>query len=106
MVTLAYYRGVVGALVVYDISHRLTFDNVTRWLAKLKMHAESNVVKILVGNKSDLDHIREVPVQDGRKLAESRGLFLIETSALYNTNVMLVFQIVVREYEKNECQEA
>jgi len=100
-VTSAYYRGAVGALIVYDISRRLTFDNVARWLEELKMHADGNVVKMLVGNKSDLAHIREVPVEDGKKLAESEGLFFIETSALDNTNVLPAFQIVVKEIYTN-----
>lgn len=100
-VTSAYYRGAVGALVVYDISRRLTFDNVARWLEELKTHADNNVVKMLVGNKSDLEHIREVPVEDGKKLAESEGLSFIETSALDNTNVMPAFQIVVKEIYNN-----
>ncbi|GLJ47328.1 hypothetical protein SUGI_0999230 [Cryptomeria japonica] len=96
-VTSAYYRGAVGALIVYDISRRLTFENVARWLEELKMHTDTNVVRMLVGNKCDLEHIREVSVEDGKNLAEAEGLFFIETSALDNTNVMSAFQIVVRE---------
>eukprot|EP00252_Welwitschia_mirabilis_P003337 TRINITY_DN13416_c0_g1_i1.p1 TRINITY_DN13416_c0_g1~~TRINITY_DN13416_c0_g1_i1.p1 ORF type:complete len:215 (+),score=26.40 TRINITY_DN13416_c0_g1_i1:408-1052(+) len=100
-VTSAYYRGAVGALIVYDISRRLTFENVSRWLDELKTHTDTNVVRMLVGNKSDLEHIREVPVEDGKRLAESEGLFFIETSALDNTNVLPAFQIVIREIYSN-----
>ncbi|CAN1303389.1 Ras-related protein RABA5a [Linum perenne] len=52
-VTSAYYRGAVGALVVYDISRRQTFESVGRWLNELQTHSDMNVVTILVGNKSD-----------------------------------------------------
>eukprot|EP01018_Ginkgo_biloba_P035319 Gb_34717 [translate_table: standard] len=100
-VTSAYYRGAVGALVVYDISRRLTFENVGRWLEELKTHTDTIVVTMLVGNKSDLESIREVPVEDGKGLAEAQGLFFVETSALDNTNVTSAFQIVVKEIYNN-----
>jgi hypothetical protein len=44
-------RGAVGALLVYDISKSVTFENVERWLKELRDHAESNIVIMLVGNK-------------------------------------------------------
>jgi Ras-related protein Rab-11A len=44
-------RGAVGALLVYDISKQLTFENVERWLKELRDHAENNIVIMLVGNK-------------------------------------------------------
>ncbi|KAL1566864.1 Ras-related protein RABA5a [Salvia divinorum] len=59
VVTSAYYRGVVGALVVYDISRRQTFESVSRWLSELHTHSDMNVVTILVGNKSDNKDARE-----------------------------------------------
>jgi small GTP-binding protein len=54
-ITSAYYRGAVGALLVYDISKQSTFENVDRWLKELKDHAESNIVIMLVGNKVSFD---------------------------------------------------
>lgn len=56
-----------------------------------------NVVIILVGNKSDLKDAREVTTAEGKALAEAKGLFFIETSALDSSNVTSAFQIVVRE---------
>ena len=44
-------RGAVGALLVYDISKQVTFENVERWLKELRDHAEPNIVIMLVGNK-------------------------------------------------------
>uniref|UniRef100_A0A8C2P4H0 Ras-related protein Rab-25 n=1 Tax=Capra hircus TaxID=9925 RepID=A0A8C2P4H0_CAPHI len=52
-ITSAYYRGAVGALLVYDIAKHLTYENVERWLKELRDHADSNIVIMLVGNKSD-----------------------------------------------------
>ncbi|KAI0497695.1 ras-related protein RABA5a [Dendrobium catenatum] len=96
-VTSAYYRGAVGALIVYDISRRQTFENVGRWLNELNTHSDMNVVTILVGNKSDLKDSREVSMEEGKALAEVEGLFFMETSALDSSNVATAFQTVVKE---------
>ncbi|XP_057483517.1 ras-related protein RABA5b-like [Actinidia eriantha] len=100
-VTSAYYRGAVGALIVYDISRRTTFDSVKRWLEELNTHCDTTVARMLVGNKCDLENIRDVSVDDGKSLAEEEGLFFIETSALDSTNVIASFEIVIREIYNN-----
>ncbi|KAL8228243.1 hypothetical protein R6Q57_015827 [Mikania cordata] len=96
-VTSAYYRGAVGALLVYDISRRQTFHSIGRWLNELHTHSDMNVVAILVGNKSDLNEAREVSTEEGKLLAESEGLFFMETSALDSSNVPAAFETVVKE---------
>lgn len=56
---------------------------------------------MLVGNKHDLENIREVSVEEGTALAEEEGMFFIETSALDSTNVSKAFEIVIHDiYEK------
>ena len=64
-----YYRGAVGALLVYDISKHVTYENVVRWLKELRDHADSNIVIMLVGNKSDLRHLRAVPTEEAKAFA-------------------------------------
>jgi len=96
-ITSAYYRGAVGALLVYDISKAVTYENVERWLNELRDHADSNIVIMLVGNKSDLRHLRAVPTEQAAALAEKHGLSFIETSALDSTNVELAFQKILTE---------
>ena len=59
-ITSAYYRGAVGALLCYDIAKSVTYKNVERWLTELRENAAENIVIMLVGNKSDLKHLREV----------------------------------------------
>ncbi|KAM2350165.1 hypothetical protein ACFX1X_013595 [Malus domestica] len=76
-VTSAYYRGAVGALIVYDITLKTTFESVGRWLDELKTHSDTTVAMMLVGNKCDLENIRAVSVEDGRSLAEAEGLFFM-----------------------------
>lgn len=96
-ITSAYYRGAVGALLVYDITKRQTFDNVQRWLRELREHADSNIVIMMTGNKSDLNHLRAVAEKDGQTLAEKEGLSFLETSALEALNVEKAFQTILTE---------
>ena len=71
-----YYRGAVGALLVYDIAKHLTYENVERWLKELRDHADSNIVIMLVGNKSDLRHLRAVPTDEARAFAGETDNFI------------------------------
>ncbi|XP_016459336.1 ras-related protein RGP1 [Nicotiana tabacum] len=96
-VTSAYYRGAVGAMLVYDITKRQSFDHVARWLEELRGHADKNIVIMLVGNKTDLGSLRAVPTEDAKEFAEKENLFFIETSALEATNVETVFVNVLTE---------
>jgi len=96
-VTSAYYRGAVGALIVYDISRKATFENVGRWLDELRVHSDASVVVMLVGNKCDLENIREVTKEEATAFAQKENLSFIETSAMNATNVVDAFQTVVKE---------
>ncbi|KAK4372189.1 hypothetical protein RND71_007573 [Anisodus tanguticus] len=96
-VTSAYYRGAVGAMLVYDITKRQSFDHVARWLEELRGHADKNIVIMLVGNKTDLGSLRAVPTEDAKEFAEKENLFFIETSALEATNVETAFVNVLTE---------
>lgn len=96
-ITTAYYRGAVGALVAYDITKGKTFQNLNRWVTELKENAPPNIIIMLVGNKCDLNHLREVSSDEGKQFAEKHGLYFIETSALDSTNVDTAFQNVVTE---------
>ncbi|PIA52060.1 hypothetical protein AQUCO_01000145v1 [Aquilegia coerulea] len=96
-VTSAYYRGAVGAMLVYDITKRQSFDHIPRWLEELRSHADKNIVIILIGNKSDLENQRAVPTEDAKEFAQKEGLFFLETSALEATNVENAFSTVLTE---------
>ena len=54
-ITSAYYRGAVGALLVYDIAKHLTYENVERWLRELRDHADANIVIMLVSTSISND---------------------------------------------------
>merc|ERR1712196_469399 len=97
-ITSAYYRGAVGALLVYDITKHLTFDDVrTIWLTELQNNADPNIVVTLVGNKSDLRHLRDVTTEEAREFAQKHNLSFIETSALGGENVDKAFQNILTE---------
>ncbi|CAL5351990.1 unnamed protein product [Camellia sinensis] len=96
-VTSAYYRGAVGAMLVYDMTKRQSFDHMARWLEELRGHADKNIVIMLIGNKCDLGSLRAVPTEDAQEFAERENLCFMETSALEATNVESAFLTVLTE---------
>ena len=99
--------------MVYDISKRDTFESAGRWLKELRDHADSNIVIMLVGNKSDLKHLRAVPTDEASAFAceffatlsdenvsidasaAQNGLLFMETSALEASNVSEAFSAIL-----------
>ncbi|KAK1373777.1 Ras-related protein RGP1 [Heracleum sosnowskyi] len=105
-VTSAYYRGAVGAMLVYDITKRQSFDHVVRWLEELRGHADKNIVIMLVGNKTDLGHLWNVSSEDAKEFAERENLYFMETSALESTNVEIAFNTVLTEIYRTVSKKA
>uniref|UniRef100_A0A9J8BLV5 RAB2A, member RAS oncogene family n=1 Tax=Cyprinus carpio carpio TaxID=630221 RepID=A0A9J8BLV5_CYPCA len=91
-ITRSYYRGAAGALLVYDITRRDTFNHLTTWLEDARQHSNSNMVIMLIGNKSDLESRREVKKEEGEAFAREHGLIFMETSAKTASNVEEVKQ--------------
>eukprot|EP01127_Copromyxa_protea_P011847 TRINITY_DN301_c0_g1_i1.p1 TRINITY_DN301_c0_g1~~TRINITY_DN301_c0_g1_i1.p1 ORF type:complete len:214 (+),score=51.98 TRINITY_DN301_c0_g1_i1:36-677(+) len=105
-ITRSYYRGAAGALLVYDITRRDTFNHVSTWLEDARQHANDNITIILVGNKSDLEKSRQVTTQEGEDFARENGLLFLETSAKTAANVEEAFyQTTKRIYEKTQSGE-
>ena len=90
-ITRSYYRGAAGALLVYDITRRDTFQHLSRWLEEAKQHAQPNMVILLIGNKNDLEHRRAVSTEEGKAFADANGLLFLETSAKTAYNVEQAF---------------
>nr|CAD7199267.1 unnamed protein product [Timema douglasi] len=100
-ITRSYYRGAAGALLVYDITRRETFNHLTTWLEDARQHSNSNMVIMLIGNKSDLEARREVKTEEGEAFAREHGLIFMETSAKTAANVEEAFINTAKEiYEK------
>ncbi|KVI09598.1 ras-related protein RABA6a-like [Cynara cardunculus var. scolymus] len=99
-ITSSYYRGALGAMLVYDITRNGTFESIKKWLHQLREFGDDDMVIVLVGNKSDLVDLREVDTEDGKKLAEIEKLCFMETSAKENLNVEDAFlQMITKIYE-------
>ncbi|KAF7150381.1 hypothetical protein RHSIM_Rhsim02G0137900 [Rhododendron simsii] len=96
-ITSAYYRGAVGALLVYDVTRHITFENIERWLKELRAHTDANIVIMLVGNKADLRHLRAVSTEDARAFSERENNYFMETSALEALNVDSAFTEVLTQ---------
>jgi Ras-related protein Rab-2A len=90
-ITRSYYRGAAGALLVYDVTRRETFDHLTRWLEEARQNANANMVVMLIGNKVDLEARRVVSAEEGQKFAQEHGLIFMETSAKTAHNVEKAF---------------
>jgi len=100
-ITRSYYRGAAGALLVYDITRRETFNHLGVWLSEARQHANSNMTIMLIGNKSDLDHRRQVSYEEGAKFAKENDLIFLETSAKTAANVEEAFIQTSKEiYQK------
>lgn len=91
-ITSAYYKGSNGALIVYDITKRKTFENIDKWYSEIISMCPLDLVIFLVGNKVDLEDEREVKWQEGYDKAKDLGLTFMETSALNATNINEVFK--------------
>uniref|UniRef100_A0A6B2LMF8 Uncharacterized protein n=1 Tax=Arcella intermedia TaxID=1963864 RepID=A0A6B2LMF8_9EUKA len=90
----------MGALLVYSIASRQTFENCITWLEELNCHADPGILVMLVGNKTDLESLREVPTSAATEFAQKNSLLLIETSARDNTNVNEAFYKLIQEIYK------
>lgn len=81
--TSSYYRGAHGVCLVYDVTRTDTFENLQQWLKEVNLYSPNNgesVVKLLVGNKIDLDR-RVVPRETAEAWARSQGMLFLEASA-------------------------
>ena len=92
-ITRTYYKGAIGALLVYDITRRETFTHVTKWLDDVRTNSSKNVTVILIGNKKDLEDKRQVSYEEGEAFAKENGLMFLETSAKTAYNVVESFNL-------------
>ena len=100
-ITGAYFKGSKGALVVYDITQKSTYESLEKWVNDLKSAGDPKITIILIGNKSDLEENRQVSKEQGEEKAKSFGCAFLETSALSGDNIDKAFNMMVKEiFEK------
>ncbi|KAF2073646.1 hypothetical protein CYY_005031 [Polysphondylium violaceum] len=90
-VTRSYYRGAAGALLVYDITRRITYNHLTTWLTDARNLTNPNTVIMLIGNKKDLEGQRDVTYEEASAFAKQNGLIFVESSAKTGENVEEAF---------------
>lgn len=95
--TPSYYRDAQGAILVYDVNKRSTFQKLDSWLHELEIYGtRPNMVKMVVGNKIDVQS-REVSREEGFKFAKRHRTLFLETSAKTSEGVKEAFEEVVRK---------
>ncbi|KAE8617154.1 hypothetical protein XENTR_v10008995 [Xenopus tropicalis] len=96
-ITTAYYRGAMGIMLVYDITNEKSFDNIKNWIRNIEEHASSDVERMILGNKCDMNDKRQVSREKGEKLAIDYGIKFLETSAKSSINVEEAFFTLARD---------
>ena len=90
-ITRTYYKGAIGALLVYDISRKETFNHIAKWLDEVKQNGSKEICIILVGNKKDLEDKRQVTTEEAEAFAKKNNMLFVETSAKTAENVSQAF---------------
>ena len=100
-ITAHHYRKSVGALLVYDVTRKSTFDDCIKWYTELKNYTDKNCVICLVGNKTDLvecaSYPKEVQFEEAQKFAEEYDMLFFESSAKDNKKVTKIFEELLQQ---------
>ena len=87
-------------IIAFDITNAESFENVKTWMNSIYKHADPNIAKVLVGNKTDLEDQRCVNKNEAQKIAQEHGMEYFETSARNNENIQeVMFYIMDKVYE-------
>jgi Ras-related protein Rab-8A len=103
-ITQTYYRGAMGIILTYSIAERESFQDIQNWVQQIKMHASDNVLKVLVGNKADVEE-RQVDYSEGEALAKHIGVSFYETSAKTGDNIETLFHSMAEDIKRRIDQE-
>ena len=108
-VTKQFYKDAHGALIIYDITQKVTFEKIESWYNDIKNIAPPDVIIFLIGNKIDMNQKREVEYNNGKNFAIEKDILFYEVSAKNGTNVGSTFDnlvhkifIKMKEEENNE----
>lgn len=101
-----YYRGAQAAAVVYDVTKEDTLTKAKHWVSELQKNAGSNLVVVLVGNKTDLAEDRVISEEEGQEYATRNNMLFVETSAKTAANTSELFEAVARQIAKSSSSGA
>jgi small GTP-binding protein len=105
MVT-TYYQQAHGIIMVYDIANRESFEGLSFWKEIIDNKCSEDTKILLIGNKSDLDTIREISTKEGEELAQKNDYFFMETSAKKNLTgeVGEAFKMIIHHLARKEIE--
>ena len=88
-------------IIAFDITNEKSFENVKTWINSIYKHADPSIVKVLVGNKIDLEENRIISKQEAQKVAQEHGLEYFETSARENINIQELLKYIMDKIYDN-----
>ncbi|MBA0589310.1 hypothetical protein Gorai_018065, partial [Gossypium raimondii] len=88
----SYIRDSSVAVIAYDVANRQSFLNTSKWIEEVRTERGTDVIIVLVGNKTDLVDKRQVSIEEGDSKARELGVMFIETSAKAGFNIKPLFR--------------
>ena len=96
-ITAAYYKGAKGAIIVYDVTNKISYDNVDKWCNELRIKGSKNISIIMIGNKTDLKENIIINSEMSKEKGNLLHVPVMETSALNASNVKEAFYLLIKE---------
>ena len=101
-ITTSYYKSAHAIIILYDITEKASFDHIKNWMIEIDKFGKQGVLKVIVGNKTDLEEKRAVNKETAEHFAEKYGVKLWEVSAKDNSNIDEMFLDTIKSLlEKN-----
>ena len=97
-ITASYYRGAHAIAIAFDLTQRISYEHVKRWMNDINKYAKEDVLKFLIGNKSDLINERKVYYEEARALASQMNTTYFEVSAKKDENINEFFEAATNIY--------
>ena len=102
----SYYRGVAGAIIVFDITKRHTFEAINDWYGQIQEHSDNvNMPILLLGNKCDNESRRGVSREEAELVAKTLNMIYYETSAKKDINIHECFHALIKNIYQNMDKE-
>ena len=96
-ITTSYYKSAHAIIILYDITELSSFEHIKNWMIEIDKFGKQGVLKIIAGNKKDLEEKRQVSKEMAESYAEKNGIKFIEVSAKDSTNIEKLFFDIVKE---------
>ena len=95
-ITTSYYKSAQAIIILYDITDLSTFEHVKNWIIEIDKFAKPGVLRVIVGNKKDLEDKRQVSTELAQSFAEKNGIKFMEVSAKDNNNIEELFLDIIK----------